>query len=168
MQKPTIYLDTSLLSAYWYEGHDEIAAHRRLRTRDWWRSERIHFECHTSHFTENELADGVYPRQRECLAMCRRLKYCPVTSTVTNLWNQLRHAKIVPENKPIDGWQLALAIEHEIDYLLSWNLSHLANPDVQMRLGVFCAEWGLGVPWLVSPDSIPQVRFGQVIRRRKS
>ena len=30
--------------------------------------------------------------------------------------------------------QLALAALHEVDYLLSWNYAHMANPEVQKRV----------------------------------
>ncbi|HLQ47314.1 MAG TPA: hypothetical protein VK137_21395 [Planctomycetaceae bacterium] len=165
MRKPTVYLDTSLISSYWYDGRDGTMIYRRQRTRDWWDAERLYFRCLTSHFTEDELRRGVFPRQRECLRMCRRLPYCPVTAAATNLWFELSDAKLVPDNKPIDGWQLALTIQQRLDYLVSWNYSHLANPQVQERLATFCRKRGLSVPWLVSPDTIPKVCFGQEIRR---
>ena len=38
-------------------------------------------------------------------------------------------------------------------------------PIVQARLESLCAEHDLLVPLLVSPESIPQVRFGQHVRR---
>ena len=53
-----------------------------------------------------------------------------------------------------------------IDYLLTWNYAHLANPIVQERLVAFCRLRRLRAPLLVSPESILSVRLGQTIRRR--
>ncbi len=36
MKKPTVYLDTSIISAFWYEGPDVAMLARRLHTREWW------------------------------------------------------------------------------------------------------------------------------------
>ena len=76
-------------------------------------------------------------------------------------------AKVIPENKPGDAAQLAVAAIHQLDYLLTWNYAHLANPATQSRGAVVVAKFGLRMPWLVSPDSIPRVSLGQTIRRPK-
>jgi hypothetical protein len=46
--------------------------------------------------------------------------------------------------------------------------AHLVNPVAQEHLEAVCSRLGLRAPWLVSPESIPQVRLGQVARRRDS
>jgi hypothetical protein len=74
---------------------------------------------------------------------------------------------LVPETKPGDALQMAVSAAHEMDYLLTWNYAHLANPIAQGRLEAICRRLNLHAPLLVSPESIPQVRFGQAIRRRK-
>jgi hypothetical protein len=33
-KKPTVYLDTTILSSYWYEGADVLAIGRRITTRE--------------------------------------------------------------------------------------------------------------------------------------
>jgi hypothetical protein len=55
VDKPTVYLDTNILSAYWYEGKDNAASVRRFHTRDWWKFERRHFFIFVSITTINEL-----------------------------------------------------------------------------------------------------------------
>ena len=42
-KKPTVYLDTTIISSYWYEGTDVLALGRRLSTREWWEAERTQF-----------------------------------------------------------------------------------------------------------------------------
>jgi hypothetical protein len=41
-KKPPIYLDTTVLSWYWYEGTDVLALGRRIATCEWWETERLH------------------------------------------------------------------------------------------------------------------------------
>jgi hypothetical protein len=43
MNKPIVYLDTNIISAYWYSGADVEGIARRLRTREWWNNERENF-----------------------------------------------------------------------------------------------------------------------------
>jgi hypothetical protein len=165
MKKPTVYLDTSSISAFWYEGADIPMLARRLHTREWWELERRHFTLSGSTFIEAELQAGAFRRQAECLKMVQRLRYLPVTKPVRILVEEIMRLKVVPPNKEADAAHLAIAAVHEIDFLLTWNYAHMANPAVQARLERLCEAWDLVAPLMVSPESIPQVRFGQSIRR---
>lgn len=165
MKKPTIYLDTNIVSALYYDGSDINTLSRRMVTRDWWESERTHFSILASSFTELELASGHYPQQDDCLRFVRRLKYVPITKAIRTLAEALLEADIIPQSKPGDALQLALAAGHRIDYLLTWNYAHLANPVTQARTGRLLQKWNQREPLLVSPESIPQARFHQTIRR---
>ena len=93
--------------------------------------------------------------------MVRRLSYLAPTATFRQTLEAILARRIVPATKDIDAAHLALATAHGIGYLLTWNYAHLANPAVQARLAALCAELELECPLLVSPESIPQVRFGQ-------
>jgi predicted nucleic acid-binding protein len=167
MHRPTLYLDTTIISAYWYDGLDLVSHARRLNTREWWEIEHSQFEIWISDVTEDELREGLYRHQSDTLAMARRLRYLPVTRSVHELAARLLAARIVPESKPRDALQMAVATVHEIDYLLTWNYAHLANASAQQRLGEICRKAELACPLLVSPETVPRASFGQVIRRSK-
>jgi hypothetical protein len=83
--KPTVYLDTSLISAYWYESNDVVVMSRRWLTRQWWDEERKHFSLLALLVTEDELRAGEFPRQADCLKMIRRLRYLPISRFVSEL-----------------------------------------------------------------------------------
>ena len=110
MKRPTAYLDTSIISALWYEGSDVAMVARRLYTREWWDLEQRHFAVWSSAFSEAELRAGNFPRQRECLKMVRRLRYLTVTTAVRELVEEIVQRKIVPPNKAGDAatWQSRL------------------------------------------------------------
>lgn len=167
MKKPGVYLDTSIISAFWYEGADVAMLARRLRTREWWDLERRHFAVWTSAFSETELQAGNFTRQAECLKMVRRLRYLTVTTAARKLMNEIVRRNLVPPSKAADAAHLAISATHGSDYLLTWNYAHMANPIVQARLDKLCAAGGLVAPLMVSPESIPQVRFGQTVRRQR-
>jgi len=165
-KKPTVYLDTNILSSYWYEGADVLALARRITTREWWDTERSYFSLFASSVTEAELEAGVYPRQPEALAMARRLRFLPILGESREFSNLLIRRRVVPESKPSDALQMAIATSHHMDYLLTWNYAHLANPVAQVRLEAVCRKKKLPVPVLVSPETIPRRSLGQTIRRR--
>lgn len=168
MKKPTLYLDTNIISTLYYDGADINGLARRMATRDWWDTERRGFEVFASIVTEQELEEGVYGHQAECLRLVRRLKYVPITGEVRRLATVFLNQRLVPPNKPGDAAQLAVAVGHRMDYLLTWNYAHLANPATQARGEAIVAILGLRMSWLVSPDSIPRTSLGQTLRRPPS
>lgn len=165
MGKPTVYLDTNIFSAYWYEGNDVLSVARRIHTRDWWEFERHHWQLWVSRTTVNELEAGRFVRQEDCLKMARRMRVLPITKTTHVLADKLLKTGILPESKSGDALQMAISAAHEIDYLLTWNYAHLCNPLAQAKLEAVCERMQLRAPLLVSPESVPQVRWGQSLRR---
>ena len=103
MKKPTIYLDTNIVSTLHYDGTVINGLARRMATRDWWDSERRGFELFASVVTEQELGAGVYDGQSECLRLVRRLKYVPITGEVDRMAAVFLDQWLVPPNKPGDA-----------------------------------------------------------------
>jgi PIN domain len=167
VDKPTVYLDTNIFSAYWYEGEDVAGAARRFHTNEWWNQEREHFSVYVSITTINELRSGRFRRQSDCLKMARALPRLAMTRSARHVLDELLKSRLIPETKPGDALQMAVSAAHEIDYLLTWNYAHLANPIAQERLELICQSLDLHAPLLVSPETIPHERFGQAVRRRR-
>ncbi len=99
--------------------------------------------------------------------MVRRLRYLPATGSVSDLAEEIARLGIVPAKEEMDASHLAIATTHEMDFLLTWNYAHMANPVVQEQLDKLCESADLVAPLMVSPESIPQVRYGQSIKRQK-
>ncbi len=168
MKKPTVYFDTNIVSAYWYGGRDAAGLARREKTREWWEGEREYFSVWASVASEDELAAGKFPRQSDCLQFVRRLRYLPIDQETRYIAAKLVELGVVPGEKPGDALQMSVCVVQGIDYLLSWNYAHLVNPVAQEHLQTVCRKLSRRAPLLVSPESIPKVSLGQVIRRRKS
>ena len=167
MGKPTIYLDTNIVSSYWYEGADLLALARKALTRDWWKKERHRFQLFISAVTDGELRQGVYRRQATCIKMIKGLRRVRNSKTVQQFASELVHAGVVPPTEINDSLQLAVATIHGLDYLPTWNYAHLANTTVQDRLNAVCANRGFRPTLLVSPETIPRVSLGHSLRRPK-
>ncbi len=96
MKKPTVCLDTSIISAYWDRSKDLSAAARRVKTREWWKYERQYFKLWTSVVAESELRTGRFPHQAECLRMVSRIRYLVIDRTVAVPVDELLARWIVP------------------------------------------------------------------------
>ena len=97
--------------------------------------------------------------------MARRLARLQITKPTPVISRRLLETGLLPTNKPGDAMQMAIAAAHQVDYLLTWNYAHLCNPLAQRRLEDVCRSLKLRAPLIVSPESIPQRRWGQTVRR---
>lgn len=163
--KPTIYLDTSVLSSLHYRGGALQGIARRLRTEEWWEQERQFFDLYTSPFALDELSRGIYGAQEAAVREARRMRLLPVVRTVWEAAPLYINEGLIPPSAQVDAFHLAIAVAHRVDYLLTWNQTHLANVVTQTRLESLNRENGWRTPTLVSPDNIPRVLLGQTLRR---
>jgi len=166
-KKPTVYIDTNLISAMHYKGRNHLAIYRRIRTLEWWESERGYFDIFASSRVEIELNRGEYRGKVKSLAEVRRQKYLRESSAVREAAKDFLSHEIVPEKEVGDAVHLAFCTIHSVDYLLTWNHAHLANVFTQQKLDDMCADEGWRRPLLVTPESIPKVGLGQDVRRRE-
>lgn len=61
---------------------------------------------------------------------------------------------IVPEKASDDAIHIAVAAVHGIDYLLTWNCKHMANPRNWRRISACLAERGYRVPIICTPEEM--------------
>ena len=165
-RKPSVYLDSIILSALHYPGRSAVLHTRRAATRDWWVLEKPLFQVWASRVVASELAEGRFPGQPNAVAEALRLRHLPFTAAVNHCVAALVEEELVPLSQRADALHLAFAVVHRIDYLLTWNHAHLANVETQKRLTALCKERGWRAPVLASPDAKPKASFGQTIRRR--
>lgn len=53
-----------------------------------------------------------------------------------------------------DAVHVAIATVNSLDYLLSWNVRHLANPNKVEHLRQVCHQFGLTPPIILTPEMI--------------
>ena len=58
---------------------------------------------------------------------------------------------LLPPAVVSDATHASVASFHRVDYLLTWNCRHLANPHLQKKLRAFMAVRGLVLPEICTP-----------------
>jgi len=61
---------------------------------------------------------------------------------------------IVPIKASEDALHISIATVHFVDYLLTWNCRHIANPEVQARIAEHFRPLGLSLPFICTPDEL--------------
>ena len=122
---------------------------------DWWENHAPKFDLCISGEVVRELSSPDFPEavRDPALAMLRGLTLLPSTPEVFSFAKTLVSERVMPgPASEGDALHLAACIVHRVDYLLTWNQKHLANPNKRTHLTVIAARAGLRMPELVTPD----------------
>ncbi len=73
---------------------------------------------------------------------------------VANLAAALVEGVPLPRKAAADAAHIAVATYHRIDFLLTWNLAHIANAELRPRIEAVCRASGYSAPILCTPDEL--------------
>jgi hypothetical protein len=154
---PSAYVETTIPSYYVARPSvNVIQASRQASTRAWGDGGRSGFEIFTSQevLQEAMLGDGEMARQR--LELLVPLPKLDLTEDVATLAQNLIQAGLVPEKAASDAVHIAVASVHQMNYIVTWNFKHIANPYTRDRLGAVVADGGFRLPVMCSPEALIQ------------
>lgn len=106
----------------------------------------------SSNLVIRELMEGHHPRKAQKLRLIRNgtalLAYVPAIEGIAKTYIE---NKIMPKEEGGDALHLAFASYYGIDFLLTWNCRHLANPNKFRHIAFVNQTLGLGTPYLCTP-----------------
>jgi predicted nucleic acid-binding protein len=152
---PKVYLETSFFSECCTVRAGDIARGRRATSLNWWRRSANYFDLYVSNEVVRELSNTTFPEEVRgpALEMLTGLPALDLTDDVLGVAEILVRERIMPAPAVEgDALHLAAAVVHRIDYLMTWNQKHLANPNKRTHLMVVCARLGYLSPEIVTPD----------------
>ena len=153
MDKPTLYLETSIPSFLLAEpSRDLVATARQEITRTWWRRDHAQF---TVFISQTVLDEAICGNRAAAAKRSEFLSQFPIlipTQEVQRLTELYLKQHIVPAEKPDDAIHLAFAVAYRIMFLCTWNFKHLANAFVLHRLRELNDKQGLFTPQVCTPE----------------
>lgn len=124
MKRESLYLDTSVPSAY----YDERVKERMEATIKFWKEVLPHYKTYVSEITLKELEDtkdeGLRKRFRKLITGFKVLKEKKV---IRDLARAYIEKEIFLEKYIDDALHVAMTSYYEISYLVSWNYEHLVK-----------------------------------------
>ena len=152
--RPRVYVKTSVPSAYVSQRPDPGALHRRQVTREWWEHQLGLYDAYVSASVLLELEQGRWPGQREAILLIEPLGRLEIDEEVMAVANRYVAERLVPADLGGDASHLAVACVQGVDFLLTWNSRHLANPNKLDHLTVINRRLGLLTPQVVTPEML--------------
>ena len=146
--KQSIYLDTSVVSAYF----DDRIPYQRDVTREWWETTQISYDLLLSEVVLEELGRAQEPKQSKMLDLVKELPVLAAFEDVAQVAHGYVERGIVPRKYLPDAFHIAYATCYQAQYLVTWNCSHLANVRKRRAVALFNTSAGLFVPEIVTPE----------------
>ncbi len=118
-----IYFDTSIISALFDDRNPE----RKILTKDFFRiADR--YELYISEITLLEIHQTISIELKEkMIEAISTYHVLQLTDSVQKIAKQYIDYGAVPSNYTEDAYHIAIAVIHEMDYLLSWNFRHIVR-----------------------------------------
>jgi hypothetical protein len=148
-----VYLETSFFSACVSTRRSPGSRGWRAISNAWWQQESRRYELFISPEVIQELTATDFKNRRNAVEMLQGLKLLEQTQEVAALAQLLVKEHVMPgPSVEGDAIHVAAATIHQMDYLLTWNVKHLANPNKRTHFGIICMRLNLVAPQLVTPD----------------
>lgn len=152
MDKPTLYIETSIVSYLASRpSRDPVTARNQQLTHAWWNTRRQDYALFTSDVVVKEAARGDHTVAARRLALLTQIELLPEDEPVTLLADEIQSRLRLPDRAAADALHIAFAAAYGITYLVTWNCTHIANPKLHPRLEQACRLRGLDLPILCTP-----------------
>ena len=149
----SIFIETTIPSYYVARPSRNLLQFARQElTREWWDDQRHEFDLFTSQLVLDEASEGEPAKVSERLELLAGLELLDLNEQVEALAAELIGHRILPATAIRDASHLAAAGVHDMDFLLTWNCRHIANPFIADRLQSCFSGMGVHLPIICTPE----------------
>ena len=153
-----VYLETSVVSyLVARRSRDLIVAGRQQLTIYWWDQERGKYELYVSEAVLQEAQAGDPGEIAKRSAIVSGLSALTSTLEAERLTQLLLKTGTLPTKAAIDALHIALATVHQMDYLLTWNMKHIANAHVRKMVARIFQAQGHKSPEICTPEELGEI-----------
>lgn len=150
--KPKVYLETSVISYLTaLPSNDLRAMANQNSTQEWWQTQRNRFELLISEFVIAEASMGNPEAAQRRLAAVVNLAELEANESVRTLGKALIQQHALPAKAEIDAYHVAIAAVHGVNFLLTWNCTHIANAATRPKIEATCRRLGFEPPIICTP-----------------
>ncbi|MCX7172807.1 MAG: type II toxin-antitoxin system VapC family toxin [Proteobacteria bacterium] len=152
--KRKVYIETSVISYLTARPSKTIlgAAHQQI-TLAWWET-RNQYELLVSESVLRECGAGDPGAAQKRLAVLADMPLLLISEEALNIAEALVGQGIVSSKAAEDALHIAVATVYGVDYLLTWNCRHIANPEIQRGISEYLEQIGLFLPFICTPEEL--------------
>ncbi len=153
--KPKVYIETTIPSYLTSRtSRDLITAGHQQVTHDWWERDRANYDLYVSQFVLDECSGGNPAMAGKRLELLRDLIVLEIPDGATQLAKRLIHDGPLPAKAETDALHISIAAANAMDYLVTWNMKHIANAAMKREIDQRCREAGFEPPVICTPEEL--------------
>jgi predicted nucleic acid-binding protein len=157
--KPTVYIETTIPSFYWATRTDPESLAMKDWTREWWDGPRMLCDCWTSVAVMEELESGEHPEKEQKLELLENALLLEINDEIREIAQVYIDNYLMPKDVAGDALHVAVASYYKMDYLLTWNCTHLANARKKQHLRRINGRLRLDTPEIITPLELLGERY---------
>ncbi|MFK5924430.1 MAG: type II toxin-antitoxin system VapC family toxin [Verrucomicrobiota bacterium] len=149
----TVFIETTIPSYYVARpSRDIVQAARQQLTIEWWTFHRPRFDIFSSQSVIAEASRGDSEMAEARLQLMADVPLLSLDDLVGTVAQHLLDDAIIPEKAAEDAIHISCAAVHNMDYLLTWNCRHIANPQIRRRIREVLEGMGIAMPVICTPE----------------
>jgi predicted nucleic acid-binding protein len=160
--KEKLYLETSVISYYTARPSRDLIllAHQEI-TRQFWEKALNDFEVFISQAIVDEISKGDREASERRMALIKGFSYLAINENVEKLAELYMKRLGLPPKAYSDAIHIAVACNHDIDYLATWNCSHIANGVIIKRVMKINSSEGKKTPVICTPEELVEIETSE-------
>ena len=160
-EKKKVYVETTVVSNLTARpSHNPVDAAAQIASQSWWCGALERFDLFVSTLVAQEASKGDASAAERRLSVVREMKMLPIDSRMFELAEKLLEATAVPRTSYDDAVHIATAAIHGMDYLITWNCSHIANVETRPLIRKTIESAGFVPPEICTPLEMKGVDNG--------
>jgi len=153
--QPKVYIETTIVSYLAARPSRDLitAAHQQV-TQEWWENRRTDFDLFVSQLVIQEASAGDEQAVQRRLQVLEGFPLLELNEQAVVLARMLIDEGTLSPQAAGDALHIAIATVHGMDYLLTWNLKHLANATIRNAITVACRARDYEPPVICTPEEL--------------
>jgi hypothetical protein len=125
-------------------------------TVEWWETQRSKYDLFISEFVIAEASLGHPDAAKRRLLVADDIMKLQATEEVRVLSKELINRRALPAKAEVDAYHVAVAAVNGVEYLLTWNCTHIANAHTRPKIETVCRALGYEPPIICTPDELTE------------
>ena len=153
--KPRVYIETSIVSylSARPSKHSE-SSRRQDAAQHWWEHERQKYDLVAADIVRVEASQGDPAAAALRMKVLAEVALLPLDDGILVLAKKLLAPGGIPGEAEVDAVHVAAASIYRCEYLLTWNLRHIANAQIRRTLERILKTHGYPVPTICTPEDL--------------
>lgn len=151
----TVYLETTIPSYLTARDSADLQLSAKQQvTREWWDTRRNDFALYISEVVMIESQAGDPEAAVRRIEILKGIPLLELKDPANLITQSLIAELSLPDKAAADAAHIAICIVNGIDFLLTWNFTHIANAAFRPMIEHVCDSYEFGCPVICSPEEL--------------